>query len=190
VYAYTSLYSSLEKGAVTEKTITFVVSRTPKKLFSYLKRIRKYSIEKSEAGVYNVIGDYYPIQVINTLEVSENENLLLKCLTSNLKIPLVNTLLAESEKHKEWSHLLAAYFNVIIKANEERFEEAYKMATRTLDDVLIKIGAAANFEARADELRKHKIAQNMIKEGFSIDMISKITELEPEKVESLIAEMS
>ena len=184
VYAYTSLYSFLEKGAITEKTITFVVSRTPKKLFKYLRGIRKYSVEKTSIGIYNVIGDYYPIQVINTSKVSENENLLLKCLTSNLKSPLLNSLLTESKRHKEWRGLLAAYFNVIVTANEERFKEAYKMATKTLEDILREVGALENIEARG----KQEIAKNMINMGFSIDVISKATEMEPEKIKSLMAQ--
>jgi len=81
---------------------------------------------------------------------------------------------------------LGAYFNVIIKANEERFKEVYKMGTRTLYDIFSEVGATEEWETR----RTHKIAQNMIKLGFSIDMISKVTEMEPEKVQSLIAEMS
>ena len=66
VYAYACLYASFNGVPVTDLTISFVESHRPDRLIEHLEKVRGYTVEESGHGIYNVIGDIFPIQVIDS----------------------------------------------------------------------------------------------------------------------------
>jgi hypothetical protein len=64
VYGYACLYVALNKAKINELTLTFVESRYPKKLLAHLQKVRGYSVEEKQSGIYNINGDILPIQII------------------------------------------------------------------------------------------------------------------------------
>ena len=77
VHGYASyLYASMERGVdITDITLTFVESRHPRNLLDYLREKRGFAVEKKRPGVYSADGDTLPIQIIDNMELSADENL-------------------------------------------------------------------------------------------------------------------
>ena len=129
-----------------EISISFVCHAFPQKFVTHLKKIRKYSIEKQEDGVYYVKGDFFPIQIIHTRELSSEENLWLKNLTNTLKSKNdILTLMSEYQNHTS-NNLYSSVMDIIVKANERKFEEVTDMC-----DALKEIYLRQNREAYEKE---------------------------------------
>ena len=88
---------------------------------------RKYQVRKTAEGIYYVIGDYLPIQIILLNRLSEEENLWMRNLTDHLEgEEQAERLVRAYQKHKD-NTLYQAMMDIIIRANREQFEEAKDM---------------------------------------------------------------
>ena len=56
----------------------------PRELFRHLRETLGYAVNESHPGVFVVTGAMIPIQIINTVKLSEDENLWLRNLNRNL----------------------------------------------------------------------------------------------------------
>jgi len=74
-------------------TLSFVESRRPRTLLRYLRKKRRYTIQEVETGIYRIMGDCIPMQIIETKKLSEGENLWLKSYTSELKARTLEDIL-------------------------------------------------------------------------------------------------
>jgi len=94
-----------------------------------LKNERKYTVAESGAGIYTVTGDILPIRLIDSRELSYEENLWLKSLDdghdghSFLRID-------KEIIRKGKTARLGAYLYAIIGANREAVKEARKMGKK------------------------------------------------------------
>ena len=131
VYGYACFYNS-DTGATDavqaeELTITLVSSCFPAKLIGHLRKNRGYTVDKEENGIYYVKGDYIPVQIVVTSQLSEKENLWLKSLTNQINgTANAEKLLDAYGKHKN-DNLYKAVMNVIVRANKETFQEVKAM---------------------------------------------------------------
>ena len=96
VYAYACLYISLNKIPVTDITITLIRSGFSGKLIKHLRETRKFVVEEKNPGIYNVIGDIFPIQIIDNRKLSSDENIWLKDLTNKLEASEWQSILNEA----------------------------------------------------------------------------------------------
>lgn len=82
-----------------------------------------------------MIGDTLPIQIIVTGELSKKESLWLRNLTNQLKSTKdAQELLKDYKKHKK-NTLYESVMDIIVRANEEKFEEAKKMC-KALEELM------------------------------------------------------
>jgi len=190
VYGYACLYASLEKVPITDITITFIESHYPEKLLDHLKNVRGYTVEETGDGIYNISGDILPIQIIDNRRLSVEENQWLKNLSNRLGVSELSRMYIEISRIGKAAQI-AAYLDVIMRANAGTLEEVIEMSdtTITLEQVFEKVGWIAKWEARGEakgkELEALKIAKNMINQGLSFETIVSITQLDPEKVKTL-----
>ena len=142
VYAYACLYSVIKNEPVENISISFVESRYPKKLIDFLEKVRKFKVEKTSSGIYNVKGDIFAIQIIDSLNLTDYENLWLKNLSNELDENAINKVISEIEK-QEKTVSLGAYWDVVNRANAGLFEEVLKMRAPTFKQMLMntEIGA-------------------------------------------------
>jgi hypothetical protein len=185
VYGYACLYASLNAIPITEITISFVESCQPKKLLKHLKEVREFAVEERSPGIYRIEGDIIPIQVIDSRELSVEENLWLKGLGKGLEIgPAMSILKASREKIKKIP--LDAYMQVILNANAKVFLEVGKMGNGsvTFDDVLVELGLTAKWKEEGREEGREEIAKNALAKGLSPDTIGEITGLDVETIRS------
>lgn len=112
---------------IQDITITFVCHRYPRSLMRHLKEERGYQITGVEDGIYYIIGDKIPIQMILTKELSEKHNLWLKSLTDDLEgADTVRRLIEQYGEHKE-NKLYKSVMNLIVRANQDKFKEVKTM---------------------------------------------------------------
>ena len=93
----------------------------------HLKTKRNYQVERVESGIYYIVGDSIPIQVIVTKELTESENLWMKSLTNALKQKeTAEKLLEDYSKHQK-NALYRSVMELIVRANKQKFEEVKGM---------------------------------------------------------------
>ena len=105
-----------------------------------------------EEGIYYIIGDYLPIQILLLNRLSEEENLWLRNLTDHLSgEEQAERLVKEYWNHKD-NTLYQAVMDIIIRANRKQFEEAKNMC-----DALRELFAEElkeNYQAGEDQGRR------------------------------------
>ena len=190
VYSYACLLVYLENTPVTGITISFVGSRYPGALLTHLREVRKYSVEESYPGIYNVEGDIFPIQIINSRRLSANENLWLKDLRYKLAPWEIHQVISEIHR-KGKKPYTGAYLDAITRANNTSLWEVIKMRKThlSLEEILEEAGWLDKWEAKGkaigEESKAIDIAQKMLKSGFPFETIVSITDLAPEKIKAL-----
>ncbi|GMO37703.1 MAG: hypothetical protein Ta2F_13930 [Termitinemataceae bacterium] len=84
--SYTHLYCAISKDvAITDVTLTFVVRSHPREVLKHLAEDCHYKVKQKHTGIYVVEGSLFPIQMIETKLLSEEDNLWLKDLSNNLE---------------------------------------------------------------------------------------------------------
>jgi hypothetical protein len=188
VYGYACFYLTREANPptkqplITDLTISFIESRYPRDLIAHLEKIRGYTIEKKAPGIYTVSGDIIPIQIINSRELSTDENLWLRDLTNDLDKTAARQVLLEIGRRGKAAQM-GAYLDILLRANVAVIEEAIEMGdtTVTIEEVLERAG----FYARAEERKSVTIAKNALAQGLSEETIVAITGLKPETIREL-----
>jgi len=197
VYGYACQYIQLKENkdiAINELTLSFVESHYPQELIKHLTEQRNFSVEESYPGIYTVRGDIMPIQLIDSRQLSAEENLWLRELDNRLNPQRLQRLTEEAWRlGKDAS--IAAYIDAIMQANPKSMEEAAKMSESavTLEEVLYRTGFIAKWEARGKaegEAKgkaegKAEIARNALAEGASVEFVQKITGLDLEAIKAM-----
>ena len=162
VYGYTNFYKAdtgkVNEIPIQELTITLVSKRYPRELIRHLKEVRHYTIDNPEEGIYYVIGDVLPIQILVTNRLSPEKNLWLYSLTDTLKDMSVTRQLLEDYKKNKEDQLYQAVMEIIVKANENRLKEG----KRDMCNALLEL-----MKDELDEKREEGIKEG-IKEGESL----------------------
>lgn len=142
-----------------------------------MKEVRHYTIDNPEEGIYYVIGDILPIQILVTNRLSPEKNLWLYSLTDTLKDMSVTRQLLEDYKKNKENQLYQAVMEIIVKANENRLKEG----KRDMCNALLEL-----MKDELDEKREEGIREGIkegIKEGESLgenrinQLILKLSEL-------------
>lgn len=131
VYGYACFYQSdtnrvgeIDPG---ELTITFITNAFPRKMVEHIKGLRGMDIIKYDQGIYYLIGDPIPMQIIVTKELSKEKNYWLQSLRNDLKSGgEIQSLIEEYEKKKQ-EPLYQALVDVILRANWKEVEEEKAM---------------------------------------------------------------
>ena len=166
---------------MNEITISFVCHHYPKKLIKYLQNEEKYSIIKSEEGIYHIKGSEIPIQLILTSELTTEENLWLKSLTDNLREEqIMNGLVDVYEAHKA-NGLYQSVMDIIVRANRAQFQEVEDMC-KALEELVEEI-MRDKIEETVERKLKTEVAR-MAEEQVTKQM-SRLEEKGEEKVNYL-----
>ena len=128
VYAYTCFYQSNTEHiceiSPQELTITFICNRYPREMLRHVQEIRGLQVVWQDKGIYYLLGDAIPIQLIITRELDKDENLWLQSLRADLsQKEEFESLLDRYEKRKH-SKLYQAAMDTITRANWKRWKEA------------------------------------------------------------------
>jgi len=125
VLAYTYHYTANTPGVDdADLSLTFVGNRYPRAMLRYLTEKRKYTVERSAPGIYLIHGDYFPIQIIESKRLPENESLWLHSLTNELRTDSARAIL-EASNDETRKMYIDAYLDVLMRSNRRAFMEVY-----------------------------------------------------------------
>lgn len=156
VYAYACFYKSDTKNVnsipITEITITFVCSRYPRKLFRHLTEERGYCMIETDPGIYYIVGDVIPIQLIFIPGLNPESNLWLSSLTTHLDVNKYGKqLLKEYDNHKG-NTLYQSAMDIIVRANKQEFLEVNHMCAALVE--LMEELMGDELKAREEQARR------------------------------------
>ena len=191
VYAYCCLYKSTAERQNGKKaddiTITFICGRYPWKLIKHLKLEKQMKVMDFDKGIYYLNGDIFPMQLIITSRLSEEENLWLKNITNQLKsYHTAEKLIKEYQKHEQ-EELYQSVMNIIIRANQETFKEESDML-EALEE-LFKDKLEADIE-QGEIQNLLKQVQKKLQKGKSYDEIADELEIDLYIVEQICEVLS
>lgn len=130
-YAYACIYKSdteaVDRIQATELTISFVCYHYPRAMLNKLERDRGITVESVDDGIYYLLGDAIPIQLIVVPVLSKENNYWLNNLRNDLKSGgEIRRFIELYEKNKN-SKLYQALADTIMRANWKEVKEERKM---------------------------------------------------------------
>ena len=163
VYAYACFYKSdaqnVNQIKAEEITITLATARHPRELIKHLETVRGYEVS-GENGIYYIKGDFFPIQIIVTTELSEKENFWLRYLTDDIKeVETAKKIVSEYEKHQN-EGLYQSVMELIVSANSETFREAKSMCQALKE--LFREDFEKEYEEKFERIRIKGHAEKLI----------------------------
>ena len=78
------IHSAFSEVHVGDMTVSFVVTKHPRKLVKHLRAVRGLRVEPASDGIYHVNGDVLPVQMLERGRLPEGENLFLRSMRSGL----------------------------------------------------------------------------------------------------------
>ncbi|GHV80976.1 hypothetical protein AGMMS49944_27670 [Spirochaetia bacterium] len=150
------------------------------------KEVLHFSIEENTPGIYTVIGDILPVQIIDSRKLSPDESIWLKNLRSELGAAEAGQMTGDMDRQDKAD--LAAYLAVVLKVNSAAFKELVmrdSKAALTLDQALEETGLTAKWEARGEAKGKSEVARNGLAMGYPIETLSNLTGLPVETIKKL-----
>ncbi|GMO43378.1 MAG: hypothetical protein Ta2B_23920 [Termitinemataceae bacterium] len=155
--SYTHLYCATSKNVgIADVTLTFVVTRHPREVLKHLEEDCRYKVRQKYTGIYVVENSLFPIQIIETKLLSEEDNLWLKDISNNLGRLELKKIMNESSTMSKSDHI-RAYLDVLLKANTKIAEEMRMNESKAFYEMLERTGVIADFEARGEARGKNEV---------------------------------
>lgn len=163
VFAYTYFYKSHAAKTDTikfeELTVSLISESYPAKLIRHLKQKRHFQIQSVENGIYYILGDTLPVQIIVTRYLSAKENLWFKSLTNRISDTAeAEALLREYQKHQTDARY-KSMMDIIVRANETKLKEMMNMC-----EALEKLMEEVMSDKMKEELEAKKLEGERIGE--------------------------
>ena len=193
-YAYACIYKSdteaVDRIQATELTISFVCYHYPRAMLNKLERDRGIAVESVDDGIYYLLGDAIPIQLIVVPALSKENNYWLNNLRNDLKSGgEIRRFIELYEKNKN-SKLYQALADTIMRANWKEVKEERKMceALKELfaDDLReseLKGRNAGKIEGAASKIVEQVIKK--YKKGYSVEETAEMLEESPALIEQI-----
>ncbi|MCL1884375.1 MAG: hypothetical protein FWF81_11590 [Defluviitaleaceae bacterium] len=190
VLGYAFIYSAFEKAQMSDITISISLTIFPRELIKTLES-RGLTVQNSENGIHLITGDIVPIQILESKNLSEKENLFLRNLRSNLSGADMQKTLELYKKHEPLNDK-NVYLDRIIRANLAAFKEATKMS-ETVREIFLETAEENGwlndrYNDREIE-RAKKIAKKMLMLGYSPEKVTEATDLPFEMVISTASQL-
>jgi hypothetical protein len=166
---------------MTDITITIVVTKYPQKLVKFLKNERSLQIEYQGNGIFYVVGDIYPVQIVETKKLSDN-NLFLKNLRNNLTVVEMKTILHALEDAGV-TDKRDAYLTCIIESNLDIFREVSQMSPE-FKTRFLEIAEEDGWLKERDIEKLKKVAIYFLRLGRPVEEVAEATELPLETINS------
>ena len=130
-YAYACLYKSDAEAVdlipADELTITFVCYHYPRNMLRKLEQDREMTVEQEDSGIYYLIGDAIPIQLVIVPKLSKEHNYWLNNLRNDLKAGSEIKNFIESYSKNKNSKLYQALADAVMRANWKKLKEGSNM---------------------------------------------------------------
>jgi len=187
VMGYVLLYASFQNVPLSDLTLTISLTIYPREVMKYFENERNFTIRDMGGGVYYIDDDVVPIQILESKRMTNEENIFLRNLRSNIPI---NDMSKTIESYKKIKPLdkRAVYLDRLLSANTLIYEEAKKMFEENIN-VIIRVAEERGIMQKRDEQkiaeRIKQSAKEMLNDGEPAIKIAKWLKLPLEVVEAL-----
>ena len=185
---YTHIYSSLEKVHMSDITISISLTIYPRELIKSLEGKHGYTVEDIKNGIYYLHGGVVPIQILESKKLSENENLFLRNLRSNLAGDDIYKTMQAYKERKPLNDK-NVFLDRIIKANPSAFEEALSMFTENTRDIIMEAIEKNGWLDNREIKKAKQMAQKMLVYGDSPQKVADITGLTIDTIAEIANQM-
>ena len=203
VYGYICFYKSdaihINERPADELTITFACYHYPVEMLKKLEKERGITAKKVYDGIYYLVGDIIPIQLILIPELSSKDNYWMNLLRKDLKAGSEIDEFVMKYDSMEPSKLHEALADAVMRANRDKMKEEYAMcdALREICEELMadeiakraEEGRARGIaEGRAEgraEMRR-QVAESLQNMGFTIEKIAEALKIDMETARTLV----
>jgi len=186
VIAYALLYSSFTPANVSDITVSFAITSHPRELLKYLTTDRGFTIQTADPGIYYVQGDTFLVQILEGKRLSQDENLFLQNLRSNLTAADI-TKSVEAYRKLKLFEKKNAYLDRMKQANLTKFKEALSMSA-SMKELFFTVADEENWLDDRYLAKAKTIAKNFLLMGRPIDEVAKATDLPYDVVAGLLEE--
>jgi hypothetical protein len=186
VMGYAFFYASATHTHVSDITISFAVTVHPRNLLNYLKHDRNFKVTYTEDGICYVKGDTFDIQILESKELSEEKNLFLTNLRSNLDLATAQRTVDAYKAIKEFESK-NAYIYRLAGANPDVFKELMEVSDTAIREIVVR--ALAEEGGWLDDWgRKRDIekAKKMLRDGEPAEKVASWMELPIEMIKTLV----
>jgi len=186
LYGYACLYFSIHDISLLDITLTMVGTRNPRKLINHLRKQRGYRINETGSGVYEVEGDIFPIQIIESKKLPKDENIWLESLRDDLKIEGITKIL-EIRENTYPTASIQAYLYALVTANFGTIEEMKNMDKKSFLEMIsgLELVDEIKEEGREEGIELSvKIIYELIKQTPVVD-IAEMYKTSVQKVDQL-----
>ena len=187
VLGYACLYVSFTPVAASDVTVTFSVVTHPRELLKYLRNKPGISVSEKAPGIYYVEGGMFPVQILEGKKLSENENIFLRNLRSNLsQEETKNTI--EAYRRLGYNERKNVFIDRVFQANRVNCQEVM-MVSEIAKEVILTTEAGQQWLKERDienaiENAK-EFARRLLRRGRPIEEIVEDSGLSYEIVMSL-----
>jgi hypothetical protein len=128
VIGYACLYQSIESIDYTDITITLVCTMKPEAVLGHLQHDPegRYDVVVRQPGIYEISGEKFPVQIIESKLLSPEENAWLSSLEKNAERVALEQAVQQNSTIKEKINL-SAFWYVVANANIEVIDEVMRM---------------------------------------------------------------
>lgn len=141
-----------------------------------------HQIQKQEEGIYSIIGDVIPIQLLITSQLDESENLWLSVLSNQLdKHSSVTTqMFTEYVQHKD-NALYDSVMDIVIRANNDSFFKEENPMCQAFENIMnqkLEVREARGIEIGEARLlaAKRQMVINLHNQNMPIEQIAAVVE--------------
>jgi hypothetical protein len=178
VLGYAMIYSAFEKVPLRDITISFVVTPKPSSVFKELVKFRELTVDEANKGIYYVVGEAFPVQIIESKKLTAKDNIFLKNLRSGLTHIDMKNVVGAYRKYG-LPEKVNAYFNRLFSANYKVVKEVMEMSE-----------PSAELKELFDEYwiisgKMQKSAQKMISKGYALEDVADILGVSLEWVQEM-----
>jgi len=189
ILGYAFIYSAFEKVQMSDITISISLTIYPREFIKTLEN-RSMAVKNSENGIYLIVGDIVPIQILESKNLSEEENLFLRNLRSNLSgADMQKTL--ETYKERKPLDDKNVFLDRLIKANPNAFMEAMNMFTEGVKDIFLEGAEKYGWlENKFVDVKKiEQIAKKMLLRGLPVEDVAEDTGLSIDTINSIVNQL-
>ena len=189
-YAY--LYQAVEDVDYTDISVTFVCAMKPEALFAHLQIDPKnrFTVTEKQLGIYEVDGERFPVQVLESKLLPPEENAWLKSLKTNADRAALERVIQSYPAVGEKVNL-GAFWYVVSRANVEFIMEVFGMdfeqAEKKLDVFFEEIGFTQKVEERT--IDKTLIIIKGLQNNIPLAQLSSDTGMPLERVQKIKQEV-
>ena len=181
ILGYAFLYSSFNRVPLSDMTVTISLTMYPRAVVRYLEDELGFTVRYVGEGIYYIEGEIIPIQILESKRMTNENNIFIRNLRSDVNPEDVVATVDEYRKIKPLNEK-AAYLNRFLKANTKTFKEAESMFTEDTREIIMEMVEEGGWLEERDKRK----AKKMLLDGEPVEKVARWMDLPVEELMDLV----